>query len=395
MVDSMTIPEQFYTADNKKITRDKIVNEWIDNYINNTDGKLTDFTEGSEIRNILESFALSIYTLEYYKMLEYRQHWLIYASGSYLDLKGTEFNLPRKQGSFAMGYVTITLPEVATEDITINDGVSFINPTTNIVYEQYRTIDQIQNNHQYTIPRGSISVEIPVVCSIMGSIGNTGKGTVNSYYSEPTMDSTVCINTEAITGGTDIESNDDYRSRLLARERQGSFGNRYWYQNICNSIEGVHDSYVTFGSESVQVFVNGNGKPINPTILAICLSELNKEQNHLLGHNFKIYEPDYYDLNLKIEINGDNIISENNIVSRLQALIDGGTDDDMSFMGYSLGESLNENDIISALTALNGVTSVTPYIANKAGEYSRFKSLVCQSNQVFRIIDIVVEIREE
>ena len=74
MVDSMTVPEQFYTADNKKITRDKIVNEWIDNYINNTDGKLTDFTEGSEIRNILESFALSVYTLDYYKMLENRQH---------------------------------------------------------------------------------------------------------------------------------------------------------------------------------------------------------------------------------------------------------------------------------------------------------------------------------
>ena len=60
----MAVPEQFYTATNEEITRDKIVQDWIDNYMKNTNGKLTDFTEGSEIRNILESFALSIYVLE-------------------------------------------------------------------------------------------------------------------------------------------------------------------------------------------------------------------------------------------------------------------------------------------------------------------------------------------
>lgn len=391
----MPIPEQYFTPTNEKITRDSIVQDWINNYLNNTEGKITDFSEGSEIRNILESFALSIYTMEYYKMLEYRQHFLIYATGSYLDIHGTEYNIPRKQGSFAMGYIKVTIPKVLDEDFIIDDSIVFLNPITNITYEQYKTIEQLSNEYNYVIKAGDTSIEIPVVCSIMGTIGNTGKDTVNSYYTEPTMENTICTNPKSINGGVDIESDDDYRARLLARERNGNFGNKNWYQSVCNAITGVHDTYVTFGSENVQVYVNGYDKPINSSILAICLSELNKEQNHLLGHTFKIYEPDYYDLNLKIEINGDNVISENKVISRLQALIDGGVNDDMSFMGYKLGQSLKEGEIISALNSLDGVTSVIPYIANKQGEYARFKEIVCQLNQVVRIVDIVVEIRND
>ena len=31
----MAVPEQFYTATNEEITRDKIVQDWIDNYMKN------------------------------------------------------------------------------------------------------------------------------------------------------------------------------------------------------------------------------------------------------------------------------------------------------------------------------------------------------------------------
>ena len=391
----MAVPEQFYTATNEEITRDKIVQDWIDNYMKNTNGKLTDFTEGSEIRNILESFALSIYVLEYYKMLEFRQHWIIYATGSYLDLHGTALKMPRKQGTYATGYVTVTLPKILDYDFYIDDDVVFINPTTNIQYLIYKTIEQKSDDYQYYIPAGALSIEIPVVCSVIGTIGNTGKKTVNAFYYQLKMENVTCINYEPITGGSDVESDDDYRTRLLARERDSSFGGKVWYQNICSQIEGVHDVYVTFMADYVHLYINGNSKPINPTILATCLSELNKKQNHLLGHNFRVYEPDYYDLNLKIEINGGSNLTENNIISRMTALIDGGVDDGMGFLGYNLGQSLKESEIISALNALEGINSVTPYIANKEGEYDRFKKIPCQPNQVVRILDIVIEFRGE
>ena len=391
----MAVPEQFYTPTNEEITRDKIVQDWIDNYIKNNEGKLTDFSEGSEIRNILESFALSIYVLEYYKMLEFRQHWIIYASGSYLDLHGTALRMPRKQGSYATGYVTITLPRILDYDYYIDDGITFVNPNTNIQYLIYKTMEQKGDNYQYYIPAGSLSIEIPVISSLIGAVGNTGKKTVNAFYYQMSLENVTCINYEPISGGSDVESDDDYRARLLSRERESSFGGKVWYQNICRQVEGVHDVYVTFMADYVHVYINGNYKPINPTILATCLSELNKKHNHLLGHNFRVYEPDYYDLNLKIQINGGSNLTENNIISRMNALIDGGRDDNMYFLGYNLGQSPKESEIISALNSLEGVKSVTPYIANKDGEYDRFKKIPCQPNQVVRILDIIVEFRSD
>lgn len=401
------VPEQYYTPTGTQITREKIVNDWIENYQNEYEGKLTDFSEGSEIRNILESFALSVYSLMYYDMLEYRQHWLIYSKGSYLDLKGTELRLPRKTGAYAQGTVTITLPSVQEEDISVDD-LNFINPETGIIYSPYKNIIQINDDFEYVIPAGELQIEVPVICSINGSIGNTEIGTVTMFDDELSIDNVTVTNTIPITGGTDDETDDEYRSRLLARERNGSFGNSNWYENICTEIEGVHDAYVTYGGKFVKVYINGNVKPVSSYVLNLCLDQLNIKANHLLHHRFEVFEPNYIDLNLKIELNEKVIknktygtttktfeVTENMILNRLQTLIDGGTDGDMDFIGYSLGETLKETDIISALTSIEGIASVTPYIANVYGQYVRFSEITCQKEEVVRLTNVIVEFRDK
>ncbi len=401
------VPEQYYTPIGTQISREKIVNDWIENYQKENEGKLTDFSEGSEIRNILESFALSVYSLMYYDMLEYRQHWLIYSKGSYLDLKGTELRLPRKTGSYAQGTVTITLPSVQEEDISVDD-LSFINLDTEITYTPYKSLTQINNDFEYVIPSGELQIEIPVICTISGTIGNTDINTVNAFEDELTLDGVTVTNEIAITGGLDEELDDDYRSRLLARERNGSFGNKNWYENIVTEIEGVHDAYVTYGGKFVKVYINGNVKPISSYTLNLCLDQLNIKANHLLHHRFEVFEPNYIDLNLKIELNekviknktyGTDIktfeVTENMIMKRLQTLIDGGTDGDMSFIGYKLGETLKETDIISALESIDGIVSVTPYIANNYGQYVRFSEITCQNEEVVRLTNVIVEFRDK
>ena len=401
------VPEQYYTPIGSKITRDKIVNDWIENYQNTYEGKLTDFSEGSEIRNILESFALSVYSLMYYDMLEYRQHWLIYSKGSYLDLKGTELRLPRKDGTYAQGVVKITLPSVQDEDISVDD-LSFINTETDISYSPYKNLTQINENFEYVIKAGDIEIEVPVICDMSGTIGNTEANTVTGFDDELTIEDVIVTNENAITGGLDEELDDDYRSRLLARERNGSFGNKNWYENIVTEIEGVHDAYVTYGGKFVKVYINGNVKPISSYTLNICLDQLNIKGNHLLHHRFEVYEPNYVDLNLKIELNEKVIknktygtevktfeVTENMIMTRLQTLIDGGTDGDMDYLGYNLGETLKESDIISALTSLDGVSNVIPYIANNNGQYVRFSEITCQKEEVVRLTNVIVEFRDK
>ena len=401
------IPEQYYTPIGTKISRDKIVSDWIENYQQQENIRLTDFSEGSEIRNILESFALSVFQLMYYKNLEYRQHWLIYADGDFLDLHGVGKNLPRKNGGYAQGFIKVTLSEPLDYDVDLT-YVSFINDDTGMYYSPYLNIYQINDDYRYIISAGDIEIEIPVVCDISGEIGNTDKNTVTVMDEDLENVTVVVTNSEAIVGGFDEELDDDYRSRLLINERNSSFGGKQWYENLCNSIDGVHDTYITFGSQFVKVFVNGNVKPTSSYILNLCLAELNRDGNHLLGHRFKVYEPNYIDLNLKIEINEKVIknvtygledetfnITEDMIMSRLQALIDGGDDDNMSYLGYSMGESLMETDIISAIQSINGVSNVTPYITDDNGNYVRFSEITCQNEEVVRLTNVVIEFRED
>ena len=62
----MAIPEYYYAPDGTKISREKLVNDMITHYREETDSEITDFSEGTEIRNILESVALSFFGSEYY-----------------------------------------------------------------------------------------------------------------------------------------------------------------------------------------------------------------------------------------------------------------------------------------------------------------------------------------
>ena len=54
----MTVPDTYYTPTGEAITREKIVQDMILNY-QDTVTNLTDFSEGTENRNLLESIALS------------------------------------------------------------------------------------------------------------------------------------------------------------------------------------------------------------------------------------------------------------------------------------------------------------------------------------------------
>ena len=56
--------ESFYTIDGAEVNRGTLVQRMIDYYNSKyPDTQITDFNEGSEIRNLLESIAVDIYHL--------------------------------------------------------------------------------------------------------------------------------------------------------------------------------------------------------------------------------------------------------------------------------------------------------------------------------------------
>ena len=389
----MAIPEYYYAPDGTKISRDKLVSDMIQNYQENTDSEITDFSEGTEIRNILESVALSFFGSEYYTNYEFRQHFLTYATGSFLDLHGKDRNIPRREGTRASGFVTMTIPEALSYDFIIDNDTTFMNPETSVNYEIYFNVEQINEDYQYTIPSGETSVLLPVVCQETGKIGNTARGTVTGFFEQPALDDISVTNEEPISDGLDDETDEEYRIRLLLNEKNNGFSSKPYYETLLREVTGVHDAYVTYGDENVKCYINGNNKPVSDSVLVECAELLNRDTNHQLGHTFSFYKPDYNTIHLRIEINTHDNLTTQDIINRVTHLIDGGTDNEMTYYGLNMGDTLTEYDIISAITSIEGVDTIVPYIANTNGEYERFSKIICQKNEVVYAENIEVIFR--
>ena len=112
MVKSLPIEnESFYNLIGDEISRESIVEEMIEYYnqkLELGETRVTDFNEGSEIRNLLESIAVDLYDLMEDNYEATKIAFISSAYGEWLDLHGENplINLPRDTGSEAVGFVT-------------------------------------------------------------------------------------------------------------------------------------------------------------------------------------------------------------------------------------------------------------------------------------------------
>ena len=112
--------QKFYMLEGTEIDRTILLQYMIDFYnYKHPDTEITDFNEGSEIRNLLEAIATNIFHLEYNDQQILKASFLATSWGSWLDLFGEELNLPRDPGRQSQGDVTFSIPEPVNYLITI------------------------------------------------------------------------------------------------------------------------------------------------------------------------------------------------------------------------------------------------------------------------------------
>ena len=133
----------FYNTDGKEINISNIVNQMINYYslkLEVGETKLTDFNEGSEIRNLLEAFAVGIYALLEEQHEATKIAFISTSYGGWLDKIGELpfINLPRIPASYSQGSVTFTLATAQSSDFTIpadtilacsDNGLEFVTTT--------------------------------------------------------------------------------------------------------------------------------------------------------------------------------------------------------------------------------------------------------------------------
>ena len=377
--------ESFYNLIGEEISREGIVEKMIEYYAQKLEigeTKVTDFNEGSEIRNLLESIAVDLYALMEDNYEATKIAFISSAYGEWLDLHGENplINIPRDTGSEAVGLVTFSIPDVRTVDIIIPEETILICEDNDLEYV---------TDSEAVIVAGDTSVDVYCTCLTVGEDGNCPANTITTI-DDDNVDFTVEVtNPEAFSEGTDYEEDDEYQERLLSAIRIDNFGSIGYYQELGENIDGVHDILlIDDETYTRKILVNGDEKPVSNEVLMNVLREFTRPENIVLGHSFIVDSPEYIVLNLELDLIVEYEFEEDIIVNRLHSFFDGGiTSDGYDFSGCYIGETINETHLYSSLESLDGILRASATILDND---SSLRTITVNNNQVIKLGEVTI-----
>lgn len=259
---------EFITFDGDAITKSHYRDEIIDKYLKaSLEGltQVTDFSIGSEAYHIAD--VMASFMLEHRELIDlnYRMSMIHTAEGEFLDNFGDPAGVHRYGATPSTGRVTFTrLNPNDTDVILIYDGlqVSTEDAISFIVDTDGETIEFKEQD----------SVTCEVICEQEGAYTNVMEGNIKLIMGDLASQLSV-TNTEAMTGGTDIEEDDDYRARILLSPYNVPTGTLAWYENMAvtashideegKEVHSVHDVFVEKGSNQAEKDVKIIYNPID------------------------------------------------------------------------------------------------------------------------------------
>lgn len=186
-----------------------------------------------------------------------------YAWGDWLDLHAAAAGIERRPAGYASGSVTVT----GDPGTVIPDGAIFCTEAT----DSTPALEYAADSMAIIPESGSVTVEVTAVEA--GRESNTKKNTVVFALTSIKGLSTV-NNPDDITGGTDVESDEDLLERIEEENfRDGAtfIGNDSDYIRWAKEVVGVGDCIVVptwNGPGTVKlIIVDSNGEPANTRLI--------------------------------------------------------------------------------------------------------------------------------
>ncbi len=209
----------------------------------------------SDIMIRLKVLAGEIYNTMVASEFIKRQMFLSSASGEYLDKHALTRGLYRKEAVKSTGEVTFYRNEITDTQLVIEKGT--IVSTAGPVIKQFVTDETV------TIPSNTGSVTVSATAIEGGASYNVLKESITVLVTPP-VGVTSVRNAKAFTGGSDKESDDELRDRVLYSYRDISNGtNAVYYKRLAESVPGVYSASVVSqvrGPGTVDVYICGKGK---------------------------------------------------------------------------------------------------------------------------------------
>lgn len=233
-----------------------------------------DKTEGSYIYDSISPVSIEMVFIAMMAKKILKQGFIQTAEGIFLDYRSDEHGLSRKEATYAIGKIKIVgnigakIPKglkVATEADTVLDiqSVEFLTTEDVVIAEE---------GYVYA----------PIQAMNAGSIGNVTANKI-IVVMESNSNITSITNEEQTLGGTDIELDDNLRSRTLDYVRTpGTSGNVQNYKQWALSIPGVtavHVKPLWDGNGTVKVIIlGGDDEPATNELVK-------KVQDYIAGDN--------------------------------------------------------------------------------------------------------------
>lgn len=367
----------FYDVGGFHVTRDFILQLMI-NYYNNKypDSQITDFNEGSEIRNLLESISVDIYHLELQENSLLRQAFLTTATGGYLDLHGEGLNVTRGIALQAQGTVTFSISESVNYLITIPQYTRIVDTATGLYYETWISCE---------IPIGETSVDCPVYSVVTGAGTNIPANSEFLFYNQNQFQEVSISNDTDFTGGCDAESDEDYRNRLIEAKTSDGFGSLEYYKKL-GRVKGTHDiALVDSATHTAKVIVNGYQKPITDELLATVTAQYTNEKNLVYNHSFEVEKATFTTIPLEIELVVTDEIQDSVVIQILTNYFNGGritaNNQQWNHKGCSVNSSITNYEIMTLLEQIQGIIQVTEITSDS----DPFNKLTPASNKVLKL----------
>jgi hypothetical protein len=281
------MPDSFYDIKGNEVSKDGIVSEFINNYT----GSVTDFNEGSEIRNLLEAFAV------YAMGNEERMNDLLYAvdimnaDGEYLDLLASQprIDMERIEGVEARGEVIFTVQNALLEELSIPAG-------TIVTAENGMEFETITDN---ILPAGALSIPCMVEAIEVGADGNIpANSIITKIDGYDAVQGFSVSNEDAFSGGLDYEEDDVFRDRIIEHMSLQKFGSEPYYKaTLANEYPEAHDILFDTSSSTYTAVITPNtykGSEAQLKLVNDIHAFLSDANNILLGHSFNVVSPQSY-----------------------------------------------------------------------------------------------------
>ena len=243
-----------------------------------------------------------------------------FSKGLFLDCIGEMFDTPRLKGEYGIDTLKITLNTTFTNDLTISQGLEILSKDEEYTFE---TTDDL------IIPAGETIGYVPIQAKEKGSAVNVyGAGDVNILIKPVSYIESV-TNTNGVSDGADIETDEAYIKRiLLAPEKFSCAGSRqsYIYHTLSANtkiIDATAESIeepatVKIGSTTYEE-VNGEIETPNFTV----------ETNHKLGQfKFSLNDVEYTfkmapDTTVNIYPLTEDDVTSNNVLNDVETVLNG------------------------------------------------------------------------